>query len=376
MGTKIVGHGEEMKPLVETFNAELRNADSPWGFYVDPEPIWVPKREGQKVWREMFLAIENETRCVGAYALKPQEWCIHGKTGMVADWQGPISLGVIDSKYAVLGLRLLRDMLKKYPMLYSWGHGGNDEPIVKLLAKMGWLMHPTPFLFRICNGKNFLLHNGELRKDAKRAFAQDVLAKSGLGDLAMGSLHAALRLKSKKRFSAEAEVVSEFGPWADEIWEKVSPRYDAIAVRDSATMNVMIPAEHKTLEWPPPTRLRIRKNGKTLGWAVVLQKQKKDDGRFGNLNVGQVGDYLALPEDAGEVIHAAYEYLRENGADMVIANQSHAGWISAFEDKGFVSVAGRRLFCASPAFQAALEPWTQSQRGLFVSNFDGHGPMF
>ncbi|MFT5355582.1 MAG: hypothetical protein ACI9KE_002801 [Polyangiales bacterium] len=375
MGTKIVGHGEEMKPLVEAFNAELRAADSPWGFYVDPVPVWIPKQEGQKVWREMFLAIENEKRCVGAYALKPQEWRIHGETQMVADWQGPISLGVIDPKYAVLGLRLLRDMLKKYPMLYSWGHGGSDEPIVKLLAKMGWLMHPTPFLFRICNGKNFLLQNGELRKDANRALAQDILAKSGLGNIAMGSLHAALRLKSKKRFSAEAEVVTEFGDWADTVWEKVSPRYDAIAVRDSATMNAMIPAVHKTLEWPSPTRLRIRKNGETLGWAVVMQEQK-EGGRFGTLNVGQVADYLALPEDAGEVVHAAYEHLRESGADMVIANQSHAGWISAFEDKGFVSVAGRRLFCASPAFQAALEPWTQSQRGLFVSNFDGHGPMF
>jgi hypothetical protein len=240
---------------------------------------------------------------------------------------------------------------------------------------MGWLMHPTPFLFRICNGKNFLLQNGELRKDANRALAQDILAKSGLGNIAMGSLHAALRLKSKKRFSAEAEVVTEFGDWADTVWEKVSPRYDAIAVRDSATMNAMIPAVHKTLEWPSPTRLRIRKNGETLGWAVVMQEQK-EGGRFGTLNVGQVADYLALPEDAGEVVHAAYEHLRESGADMVIANQSHAGWISAFEDKGFVSVAGRRLFCASPAFQAALEPWTQSQRGLFVSNFDGHGPMF
>ena len=38
-----------------------------------------------------------------------------------------VSLGAIDNGYAALGLRLVRDMLKKAPLLYSWGHGGSDE---------------------------------------------------------------------------------------------------------------------------------------------------------------------------------------------------------------------------------------------------------
>lgn len=364
-----------MKPLVEDFNATMRDAGSPWGFYVEPEPRWIPKRPGQTVWRELHLAIENGERCVGAYGLKPQDWVIHGETEVVADWQGPVSLGAVDNRYAVLGLRLIRDMLKKQPMLFSWGHGGSGEPIVQLLRKMGWLMHETPFLFRVCKPKNFLQKNGQLRKDPRKALAQDVLAITGLGSIGMHALHRALRVKSLKRYSSEANAFSEFGPWADQLWEAVKGRYDAIAVRDAASMNAMVPAEHTTTEWPEPTRLRITKGERTLGWAVVLQREQSGDPRFGDMNVGMVADYLALPEDAGEVVHAAYHHLRDLGVDMVIANQSHPGWVSAFVDNGFVAVEDRRIFCASPALQKALEPWEQTKRGLFLSSFDGHGPI-
>lgn len=375
MATKIVPHAEDKKSLVEDFNGTLKAAGSPWGFYVEPEPRWIPKRPGQKVWRELHLAIENGERCVGAYGLKPQEWVIHGETQTIADWQGPVSLGAVDNRYAVLGLRLIRDMLKKWSMLYSWGHGGDAEPIVQLLQKMGWMMHQTPFLFRVCRPKNFLQKNGQLRKDPKKALAQDVLAMTGLGSIGMHAMHRALRVKSLKRYSSAATVVPEFGPWADQLWEAAKGRYDAIAVRDADTMNLMVPRQHTTLEWPEPIRLRVVKGERTLGWAVVLHREQSGDPRFGDMHIGMVADYLALPEDAGEVVHAAYHHLRKVGVDMVIANQSHAGWISAFVDNGFVAVEDRRIFCASPEFQKALEPWEQTKRGLFLSNYDGHGPI-
>ncbi len=380
MATAIVPHSVERKPLVEAFNAQLRAADSPWGFYVDPTPAWIPKaRPDQPVWRELHLAIEQagqpDERCVGAYGLKPQVWRLHGQEHVVADWQGPVSLGAIDNRYAALGLRLLRDMKKKQPLLYSWGHGGDGEPIVQLLTKMGWRLYATPFVFRVCNPSAFLRKNAYLRKDPQRALGQDVLAATGLGTLGFTALHTGLRLRSGKRFHSTAQVVTEFGPWADELWLRARDRYDAIAVRDADAMNTLVPAEHRTLEWPAPIRLRVTRAGETLGWAVVVHKQLSGDPRFGDLHVGQIADSFGLPEHAGEILHAAFEHLRGLGVDLVTANQSHPGWVAGYADNGFVVLKDRRLFCASPELEALLEPFEQTRRSLFLTNLDGHGPM-
>ena len=60
MAIAIVPHSVERKPLVEAFNAELRAAQSPWGFYVDPVPAWIPKqRDDQPVWRARRWASLN-----------------------------------------------------------------------------------------------------------------------------------------------------------------------------------------------------------------------------------------------------------------------------------------------------------------------------
>lgn len=376
MAIQIVPHGEDKKPLVEAFNAKMREGGSKWGFYVEPVSRWIPKRsDDQKLYREFYLAVKDGEEVVGGYGLKPQPWLIHGEERIVTDWQGPVSLGAIDNGYAALGLRMVRDMLKKAPLLYSWGHGGHDEPIVVMLRRMGWLMHTTPFLFRVCRPANFLRKNAYLREDPKKALAQDVLAFSGLGTIGLTALHAALRMKSLKRFETVAEVVTDYGPWVDELWGRAKGRYDAIAYRDAASMNALFPVEQRHTDWPPPVRLRIRRSGVDVGYAAVIERQLTGDARFGDMRVGMIADAFGLPEDAGSIVWAAFDYLREIGVDMVMANHSHPGWVAGYEDAGFFKIDDRRIFCAAPALQEALEPFEQTRRGLFLTNLDGHGPM-
>ncbi len=374
MAIRIVPHAEDKRVLVEEFNRRMLEGGSSFGFYADPAPCWIPKREGQKVWREFYVAIERDA-VVGGFALKPQEWLIHGAARTVADWQGPFSLGAIDNRYAALGLRMLRDMETRQPLLYSWGHGGSDEPILQLLRKMGWLMIETPFLFRVVHPRNFLRKNAYLREEKGKALLQDVLAVTGLGSIGLRALHWALRARSRRRFRAEAERVPSFGAWADDVWQRAKWRYDAIAVRDAETMNALAPREHRTNEWPPPVRLRVRKDGMDLGWALIVERQLEGHSRFGDMRVGMIADYLAVPERAGEIVHAAFSYLRASGVDLAFANQAHPAWIAAFVDNGFVCVPKRRVFCASPGLERALTPIERTRRGLLVSNMDGHGPM-
>ena len=372
MAIQIIPHSAERSAAVKEFNQRMSAGGSPWNFYVDPEPSWIPKREGQNVWREYYLAVEDDVAVRGAFALKPQDWLINGEVKVVTDWQGPFSEGAIDVRHGTLGLRMIRDMLKKRPLLYSWGHGGDDQPVVQMLRKMSWLLHPTPFCLLVVKPFRFLRLNAQLRKSAARRVVLDVAAYSGLGWLGLRAMHALLRLKAGGGgFSATATEVAEFGPWADELWNRCKGSYRAIAVRDAASMNALAPQG----AWPPVTRLRVELPGQVIGWALVMDTQMMGEHRFGDLRVGSIVDCLAEPTDAGEVVAAATRFLTRRGVDIVVSNQAHPGWAKGFAQNGYAVLPDKRLFAASPALQAALEPIDQVSQGLHLTNMDGHGPM-
>lgn len=370
MAIRIVPHSAELSSAVHAFNLRMRAGGSGWGFYVDPDPDWIPKRQGQTVWREYYVALDDAKAVRGAFALKPQEWWVRGQTSVVTDWQGPFSEGSVNGKYATLGLRLVRDMLSKRPLLYSWGHGGNEQPMVQMLRTMGWLMHDTPFCLRVLRPARFLRLNAYLRSTPLRRAALDLLAFSGAGFLGLHALHALLRLKAYRRFRATAVEVPDFGAWADALWQRCRNRYRAIAVRDAASMNALAPAAG----WPPVTRIRVERSGEIIGWALVMDTRMQNDARFGALHVGSIVDCLADPADTGEVVAAATAILRERGVDIIASNQSHPAWARGFAENGYLVLQNRRLFAASPALRQLLEPFAETAQGLHLTNMDGHGP--
>jgi hypothetical protein len=371
MAIQIVPHSAEWREAVAAFNERMRAGGSNWSFYTEPEPAWIPPRPGQNVWREYHLAVEDGSAVRGCFALKPQDWLIKGQVQVVTDWQGPFSEGVVDSRHGMLGLRMIRDMLKKRPLLYSWGHGGDDQPVVQMLRKMNWLLHPTPFCLYIAKPFRFLRLNAQLRKTPARRLVLDLAAWSGLGWLGLKLLHLGLKLKAGGRFSAQAVEVPEFGPWADALWERCKGSYQAIAVRDAASMNALAPKG----DWPPVTRLRVERAGVVLGWALVMDTQMQGEHRFGDLHVGSIVDTLALPADAGEVVHAATRHLVQQGVDIVVSNQAHPDWAQGFAQNGYAVLPDKRLFAMSPQLQEALAPFPEVSKGLHLTNMDGHGPM-
>lgn len=371
MSIRILPHAAQHAPAVERFNRRMAEGGSPWGFYVDPQPDWIAPRPGQTVWREYHLAVDDDGEVRGAFALKPQDWWVQGRTEVVTDWQGPFSEGSVNVQYNTLGLRMIRDMLKKRPLLYSWGHGGNEQPVVQMLQKMGWVMHQTPFCLLILKPSRFLRLNALLRTSAARRLAFDIAAVTGVGHLLLKAMHLALRLRHGRRFRAEAVEVAEFGPWADALWERCKDRYSALAWRDAASMNALLPAG----AWPPGIRLRVDRAGQTIGWAVVMDTQMRGEHRFGDLRVGSVVDCLADPADTGDVVAVATRFLRQRGVDIVVSNQAHPAWAGGFAQNGYAVLPDKRMFAPSPALRALLEPFDETARGLHLTNMDGHGPM-
>ncbi|MGH8130044.1 MAG: hypothetical protein ACRES3_04225 [Steroidobacteraceae bacterium] len=370
MAIRIVAHCAELSGAVHAFNLRMRAGGSPWGFYVDPEPQWLPKTTGRNVWREYYVALDDENAVRGAFALKPQDWWVRGKTCVVTDWQGPFSEGSVNAKYATLGLRLIRDMLGKRPLLYSWGHGGNEQPVVQILRKMDWMMHDTPFCLRVLRPVRFLRRSAFLRGTPLRRAGLDLMAFSGAGFLGLRALHAFQRLRAYRRFHATAIEVADFGAWADALWERCKNRYVAIAVRDAASMNALAPPTG----WPPVTRIKVERSGEVIGWALVMDTRMQGDVRFGDLRVGSIVDCLADPADTGEVVAAATRFLRRRGVDIIASNQSHPAWARGFAENGYLVLQNRRLFAASPALRQLLEPFAETAQGLHLTNMDGHGP--
>ncbi len=370
MPIRVVPHAREHTPAVEAFNARMAERGSPYGFYPEPEPDWVPPRPGQSTWREYLLAIDDADGSVrGAFALKPHVWLVNGAEHVVTDWQGPFSEGAVDPRYSALGLRLLREMLKRRPALYSWGHGGNEQPIVELLGKMGWVMHPTPLCLRVCKPFRFLRHNAYLRRRRSRRLLLDLLAWTGVGSVGVRLLQAARRGRS--RAAAVALEVPDFGPWADELWTRCRGAYRAIALRDRATMNALTPAG----KWPPVVRLKVERAGGVVGWALVMDTQMRGDHRYGDLRVGSIVDCFADPADAAAVVQAASRFLERRGVDLIASNQAHPDWVEGFRRSGYVVLPDKRLFAPSPALRELLDPFDATAAGLHLTNMDGHGPM-
>lgn len=375
MGIEIVPYAPEHVDGVVALNRRIRAGGSSVGWYEHCDDDWLPRRPGVPVWREHFVAIENGAEVRGAYALKHQPWWIKDRFVTVTDWQGPVSEGVVDTRYAPLGLRFFRDMLKRQPLLYSWGHGGEEARMLQLLRSMKWHFHATPFCLRVVRPLPFLRESTYLRSTAGRRLALDLLAVTGVGWLGLKALFAALSVRGATigrppRRTLDVSTFDAFEAWADALWAECVPTYQAIGLRDSRTMNALLPQG----AWPPGIRLRIQNGGRTLGWAVVMDRALQSDPRFGNLRVGSVIDCLALPEHASAVIRAATDFLLDRGVDLIGSNQAHPEWVRAFEANGFLALPDRRYFAISPALHEALSPIERVGQGLHLTNLDGHGP--
>jgi len=370
MSIKVVPYTDPCVPAVAAFNRRMFEGNTGWGWYESAEDNWIPPRDDATVWREHYLAIDDEDEVRAAYALKPQQWYVRGEQLVVADWQGPVSEGLLSRRYATLGLRLIRDMLKKQPLLYSWGHGGHESAMLQLLVSLKWLIHPTPFLLKVRRPHAFLRRNTYLRSSVRNRLALDALAWSGAGWLGLKTIHGTLGLRAPQLTDFEIEEMPRFGPWADELWAHAHPQYAALGLRDARTMNRLVPEQG----WPNGIRLRVTLDGQEIGWAVVLDNRLEADPRFGNLRVGCLADCFAAPEHAAVIVALATRYLEQRGVDMIGTNLSHPAWIGGCLRSGFLAVHDRRSFAASPELHNALGPFDDTRSGLHLTNMDGHGP--
>jgi len=360
---------QEHETAVKEFNRRLQSggAEADLVFYEKAEPRWLPPLGGNpSLFNEFFLAFDG--RIVrGGYALKHQNFAFaDGSTRRVGYYHHPLSEGIVNQAHAVVGSLLLRDAMQRSPLLYCLGMGGYDRRLPKMLVRLGWSHYLVPFYFRVVHPARFLREMQTLRSSPMRRFIMDIGAYSGAAWAASKAFHLLKQFRAPQSAVCQVEVVDEFGAWADALWQQSQRVYAMSAVRDSATLRTLYPTTDRHF-----TRLRISRNGKEIGWAVVGERRK--DAKYGSLRVGSILDCWAHPENASPVIRAATRALERAGVDLIVSNQSHQGWCAAMETMGFLKAQSNFIFAASKQLAQLLQPFEETKSLIHFTRADGDG---
>jgi hypothetical protein len=361
---------EEQLAAVGRFNERLRAGGNTMRFPPSPVPPLLPKLAGRKVFQEYYVALDETGEVRGGYILKHQDFWLNGETVSLADFQLPISEGVVNRSYPHVAVQLLRHALKQRPLMFALGMGGYDEPVARLLEAAGWSMFSVPLLFRIVRPGAFLRNTASLRRRAAGRCLCNLLAMTGLGWLGVRAVQSVGRRPVPRNPAVIAEPVDDFSTWADDLWQQCRSQYAMTAVRDAETLRILYPKEDSRF-----IRLKIGEGSRPIGWAVLLNTPVCNHKHFGNMRLGSIVDCLAAPEDAAEVVGAARECLESRGAELIVSNQSHAAWRRGFQRAGFLDGPSNFLFASSPKLTELLRQSGTENEDLHFNRGDGDGPI-
>lgn len=367
MSIRIVPYEAEHVPAVREFNARVKAGGVRFQLPEESRSSRFPPEPGRAVYQEYFLAVEGAA-VRGGYILKHHRIEVAGETVWGAAFRLPISEGVVNRRYALVGLELVQDALRRQRHLYLLGLGGAEEPLSRLTRRLGWDFRPIPFYFKLLRPGRFLRRSPYLRRSPLRRALADLGAWTGLGGVGVRLVHRALSRAPAER--PEWACVERFGPWADEVWEAARGTCSLVSVRDSAALSVLYPPQDERF-----LRLAVSSRGRAVGWALLLDTRMSGSRFFDDLRVGSIADGLALPGYADAVAFASTRLLAERGVDLIVSNQSHGAWLRALRRCGFLPGPTNFFLALSPAL---AERWQSSGRfpaGLHINRGDGDGPI-
>jgi hypothetical protein len=370
MAVTIVPYEASFEPAVASFNGRLRAGGAAQRFPEKHVPAWLPPAQGRTLFFEFFLAVENEATVRGCYALKHQEYWIGGQQQSIGYLALPLSEGIVNRSYTAIGAQLLLHAIRRQPMMYVLGMGGQEEAITHLVRAAGWRVVTVPFYFQVVHPFAFLRNIRILRRSRLRRFALDALALSGTGWVIGKGANFALSCGAPSHRRLAVEEVDEFSDWADELWQACASEYRYCAVRDAATLRILYPKENSRF-----IRLRIAEAGRWIGWAVLLATDLKDHKQFGNMRLGSIVDAFARPADAEKIVFAAQRLLWTKAVDLMVLNQSHACWCRALKKCGFLAGPSNFLLGTSRKLTETLDRLQIVGDMLYLDRGDGDGPI-
>ena len=359
-----VPYAPELDKRIIEFNERLAAGRAGFKLHVGPEPTSATRGE-PSLSVERYLAVEGEA-VRGGVDLQVQPFYVDGEIHMVANMQLPLSEGIVDRRYAYLGMWLIKQVLRRHPRCFALGMGGKDRPLPSLLAAMGFAVWSVPFFFMIVNVSRAVRELPALGSPFRRRVASTLLRTTGAASLASRGWRATAAWCTRNVQALATHRIEEWDAWADAVWEQARPSFSVAAVRNARTLSTLFPPSD-----PRFPVLRLDEGGRTVGWVVTGVSQMIDNPHFGSLNVGTIVDALTLPGREAAAVRAATRLLVECGVDVVVTNQSHPVWCAACRLNGLLSTRSNYVLASSPALIApSIDIGSQ---GVQFTRGDGDG---
>jgi hypothetical protein len=351
---------------IREFNSRLEKAGVAFAFPVDSSGL-MHKDPGVDAPYQAAYVLSDGSAVRGGYILKSEQVFVGERSFSVGNYQLPLSEGIVDRKYAMVGVQLIKDALGRQSRLYCLGMGNTGRPLPRLLSKLGWTVSKVPFLFRIENARNFTKEIRWLRQHAGLRLLLDFARNSGTlaGIVGLARLRRrvfGLRAPAGVSFAEVPDLSEEI----DELFSSVRGDYGLMSDRRAAAMRARLPASDSKL-----LRMVLRKSGKVTGWVVVSISQLSSHTQFGNMKLGCLVDGLAVLADVDLLVGEASRRLEEARCDLLVSNQTHPVWIEALRRQGFFHGPSNFILALSPAFAA----YRATVSSAHFNRADGDGPI-
>jgi hypothetical protein len=351
---------------IREFNSRLEKAGITFSFPVDSSGF-MPQRAGVEAPYQTGYVLSDGSGVRGGYILKHERVFAGGEGVSIGNYQLPLSLGIVDRKYAMVGVQLIKDALARQPRLYCLGMGSTARPLPRLLSKLGWSVSKVPFLFRIENAGNFTREIRFLRQRRGLPMVLNLARITGAlaGSVALMRLYRWLlgaATPADVSIDQEADLPEEI----DELFMSVRGDHGLMCDRRAAAMRSRLPVSD-----PKLSRFVLRRAGKVAGWAVISVSQLANHTQFGNMKVGCLVDGLAMPVDVGLLIHEVCRRLEAAHCDLLVSNQTHPLWVQGLRRQGFFAGPSNFVLALSP-------PLAASHANVSLAHFnrgDGDGPI-
>jgi hypothetical protein len=360
-----VPYTAEHIPAVKDFNSRLDRAQA--GAFRLSEKAPEHREYCEGVSFHHSLAIDDSGQVRGGYYMRIQPMLVRGRIHPVGEYGSPLSEGIVDKRYATVGLTMIMHAIKTHPLLFASGMGGLAQPLPRMMKSMRWRVLETPFWFRVIHGSRFLRNIGPLRKNLPRRAASDLLAFTGLG---AGAIALAQRFRTKAASGAKLHVepLVSFDDWAADVWNSSREDYLFSAVRTPEYLRFNYP-----LTGAPYTSLKLIEGGNPVGWVNLLDCQPQNASYFGDMKVAALIDGVAPRRFIPGLVRAAVRAAKKNGADLLFSNQTHQDWTAALRNAGFWQGPSNYLLALSEQLVRLLDPIEEALPRSHFNRGDGHG---
>src|SRR3954463_14660962 len=161
MPLTFVPSSPQYSAAIADFNRRLQERDARTAFLLSEE-LSAEEESESSIRRQQFLATDSEAVRGGVIELDQPGW-LNGGAVRALNYQSPLSEGIADSRYAAVGLQIVRFMQNRGPAAYIVGMGSRSNPLPRLLTAAGWTLMDIPFLYRVHKPSVFLRELQPLR---------------------------------------------------------------------------------------------------------------------------------------------------------------------------------------------------------------------